>query len=138
MIYFGVHLLPQACKVVALSQGFALIGEKYFNVEEYDKFKPWIDSIKIDLDEPAQWFFDEKEFYNTEYQGFVFEFLDQCNSIFLVNHRKLVNVIQFFYEWIAREYHFSTIPETAFFLASAIRIFDAKQLTHFIPDPESF
>jgi len=134
MIYFGVQLLPQAFKVVALSQGFALIAENYFNVEQYDKFKPWIDSVKTESDEPAQWFFDEKEFYNTEYPGFVFEFLDECNSIFLVNHRKLVNVIQFFYEWIAREYHFSPIPDTPFLLASAMRTFDDKQLKQFIPD----
>jgi len=138
MIYFGVHLLPQAFKVVALSQGFALIDDKYFNVEEYDKIKPWIDSIKTDPDEPAKWFFDEKEFNNPDYPGFVFESLDGCNSIFLVNHRKLANMIQFFYECIVQEFYFAPIPETAFFLASAIRIFDNVQIKHFFPDPEPF
>ncbi len=33
MIYFGVQLLPQAFKIVALSQGFALIDEHCFTVE---------------------------------------------------------------------------------------------------------
>ena len=136
MIYFGVQLLPQAFRVVALSQGFALIDERCFNDEQYDQIMPWSDSLKISTDETAQWFFDEKEFNNADYPGFVFESLDECNSIFLVNHRKLVNVIQFFYEWIAREYYFSPIPETAFFLASAIRIFEAKQVIQFIPDPQ--
>ena len=123
-------------KVVALSQGFALIDEKYFSVEEYDKIKPWIDSVKINPDESAKWFFDEKEFNTADYPGFVLESLDDCKAIFLVNHRKLVNVLQFFYEWIAREFdcYFTPKPETAFFLASAIRIFDDKQLIRFIPD----
>jgi len=140
MIYFGVQLLPQAFKIVALSQGFALIEEKYFNIEQYDKFKPWIDSVKIDPDEPTKWFFDEKEFNNPDYPAFVFESLDQNNSIFLVNHRKLVNVMQFFYEWIVRELdcYFTPKPETAFFLASAIRIFDDKHLVPFVPDDYPF
>jgi len=29
MIYFGVQLLPQAFKIVALSQGFALIDDNF-------------------------------------------------------------------------------------------------------------
>ncbi len=140
MIYFGVHLLPQAFKVVALSQGFALIDEKYFSVEQYDNIKPWIESVKINPYESAKWFFDEKEFNTADYPGFVFESLNDWNAIFLVNHRKLVNVMQFFYEWIAREFdcYFSPKPETAFFLASAIRIFDDKHLIHFTPDNYPF
>ena len=136
MIYFGVQLLPQAFKVVALSQGFALIDDKFFGVEQYDQIIKWSNSLKSNTDEPAQWFFDEKDFNNPDYPGLVLESLDDCNAIFLVNHRKLVNVLQFFYEWIAREFdcYFTPKPETAFFLASAIRIFDDKQLIRFIPD----
>jgi hypothetical protein len=114
MIYFGVQLLPQAFKVVALSEGFAFINEHYFNIEEYDKIKPWIDSVKINPDESAKWFFDEKEFNNADYPGFVFESLDECNEIFLVNHRKLVNMMQFFYECIAQEYYFAPISRKRF------------------------
>jgi hypothetical protein len=56
----------------------------------------------------------------------------------MVNHRKFANVVQLFYEWIAREFDFASRPESAFFLAYAIRIVDAKQMQLFIPDPESF
>lgn len=138
MTYFGVQLLPQAFKIVALSQGFALIDECCFNVEEYDKIKPWINSVKINPYESAKWFFDEKEFNSVDYPGFVFESLDESNSIFLVNHRKLCNAFQFFREWIAREFDFAPRTEPAFFLASAIRIFDDKHLIHFTPDNYPF
>jgi hypothetical protein len=61
-----------------------------------------------------------------------------CSSLSMVNHRKFANVVQFFYEWIAREFDFAPRPESTFFLASAIRIVDAKQMKLFIPDPEPF
>jgi hypothetical protein len=138
MIYFGVQLLPQAFKIVALSEGFALLDQRCFIVEEYDNIKPWVDSLKNDPQESARWFFDELEFNNPDYPALLFDSLDRDNAIYLVNHRKLANVVQFFYEWIAREFDFAPKPETAFFLASAIRIFDAEQMKHFIPDPEPF
>lgn len=138
MIYFGVQILHQTFQIVALSQGFALIDQRCFSVEDYDQIEPWSDSLKIDPHESAQWFFDEQEFNNSDNHGFIFESLDPCNSIHLINHRNLSNVVQFFREWIAREVDFAPRPETAFFLASAIRIFDAQQIKHLIPDPEPF
>ncbi len=138
MIYFGVQLLPQAFNIVAVSEGFAQLDQRLFTVEQYDNIKPWCDALKIDPQEPAKWFFDEAEFNNPDYPALLFDSLGKHNAIYLVNHRKLANVVQFFYEWIAREFDFAPRPETASFLASAIRIVDANQMKLFIPDPEPF
>jgi hypothetical protein len=138
MIYFGVQLLPQAFNIVAVSEGFARLDQRFFTVEQYDNIEPWSDALKIDPQEPAKWFFDETEFNNPDYPALLFDSLDKGNAIYLVDHRNLTNVAQFFYEWIAREFDFAPRPETAFFLASAIRIVDAKQMKLFIPDPEPF
>ena len=137
MIYFGVQLLPQIFKIVALSEGFALLDQQCFYDQEYDKIEPWSNSLKIDPHESAKWFFDEQQF-NSHNHGFIFESFDEYNSIYLVNHRMFANVVQFFYEWIAREFDFAPRPEKAFFLASAIRILDRQQIKHFIPDTEPF
>jgi hypothetical protein len=138
MIYFGVQLLPQAFNIVAVSEGFAQLDQRLFTVEQYDDIEPWSQALKIEPQEPAKWFFDESEFNNPDYPALLFDSLDKSNTIYLVNHRILANVVQFFYEWIAREFDFAPRPETAFFLASAIRIVDAKQMKLFIPDPEPF
>ena len=138
MIYFGVQLLPQAFNIIALSEGFALLDQRFFTVEQYDNIEPWSNSLKIDPYEPAKWFFDETEFNNPDYPALLFDSLNPANDIYLVNHRTLANVVQFFYEWIAREFDFAPRPEKAFFLASAIRIFDAEQIKQFIPNLEPF
>lgn len=138
MIYFGVQVLPQAFNIVAVSDGFARLDQRLFTVEQYDNIQPWSHALKIDPKEPAKWFFDETEFNNPDYPALLFDSLDNSNTIYLVNHRILANVVQFFYEWIAREFDFAPRPENAFFLASAIRIVDAKQMKLYIPDPEPF
>ena len=136
MIYFGVSLFHNCFKIVALSEGFAPLDENTFHVKQQNKLQQWIASLKIQPTEPAQWFFDELEFNNPDYPSSVFHFNDDYNSIYLVNHRKLLNVVQFFYEWLAREQAFPLMQETAFFLASSIRIFDAKELKPFKPKPQ--
>ena len=138
MIYFGVQLLPQAFNIIALSEGFALLDQRLFTVEQFDNIEPWSNALKIDPHEPAKWFFDETEFNNPDYPALLFDSLNSANNIYLVNHRKLANILQFFYEWIAREFDFAPRPEKAFFLAATIRIFDEQQIKQFIPDPEPF
>ena len=138
MIYFGVQLLPQAFNIIALSEGFALLDQRLFTVEQYDNIESWSNSLKIDYHEPAKWFFDETEFNNPDYPALLFDSLNSANNIYLVNHRKLANILQFFYEWIAREFDFAPRPEKAFFLAATIRIFDEQQIKQFVPDPEPF
>jgi hypothetical protein len=135
MIYVGVQLFPDSFRVAALSKGFALLDHHYFSVDEYDKIKPWIDSLKIYPRESTKWFFDEKEFNDTQYAECVFDSLNESNVIYLVKHRPLVNFMQFFYEWIAREFHFATRPEPEFFLASAKRLFNSKQIKPYSLDP---
>jgi hypothetical protein len=138
MIYLGVQLLPQAFNIIALSEGFALLDQRLFTVEQFDNIEPWSNALKIDPHEPAKWFFDETEFNNPDYPALLFDSLNSANNIYLVNHRKLANILQFFYEWIAREFDFAPRPEKAFFLAATIRIFDEQQIKQFIPDPEPF
>jgi len=138
MIYFGVQLLPQAFNIIALSEGFALLDQHCFTVDQYENLQPWSNQLKIDPQEAARWFFDETEFNNPDYPALLFESLNQSNHIYLVNHRKLADVAQFFYEWIAREFDFAPRPEKAFFLASALRIFDAQQIKPFTPNAEPF
>jgi hypothetical protein len=138
MIYFGVQLLPQAFNIIALSEGFALLDQRLFTVEQYDNIESWSNSLKIDYHEPAKWFFDETEFNNPDYPALLFDSLNSANNIYLVNHRKLANILQFFYEWIARDFDFAPRPEKAFFLAATIRIFDEQQIKQFVPDPEPF
>lgn len=138
MIYFGVQLLPQAFNIIALSEGFATLDQRLFTVEQYDNIEPWSNALKIDPHEPAKWFFDETEFNNPDYPALLFDSLNSANNIYLVNHRKLANILQFFYEWIAREFDFAPRPEKAFFQAATIRIFDEQQIKQFIPHPEPF
>ena len=136
MIYLGVQLLPQAFNIIALSEGFALLDQRLFTVEQYENIEPWGNALKIDPHEPAKWFFDETEFNNPDYPALLFESLNPANNIYLVNQRKLADIAQFFYEWIAREFDFAPRPEKAFFLASAIRVFDAQQIKPFTPNAE--
>jgi hypothetical protein len=135
MIYLGVKLFPESFKVTALSQGFALLGKRYFTVDKYDKIKPWIDSIKIYPRESTRWFFDDKEFNDSQYAECIFDSLNDSNVIYLVNHRALLNITQFFYEWIAQEeLYFTPRPDPEFFLASAIRLFNSKQIKSYSLD----
>jgi len=53
MIYFGVQLLPQAFNIVAVSEGFAQLDQRFFTIEQYDNIKPWSDALKIDPQEPV-------------------------------------------------------------------------------------
>ena len=128
MIYCGVQLYPAAFKIVALSEGFAFIDEQSFANENQDRLMPWIDDLKSDPVEEVKWFFDEFEFKNDKYQGQILNLMKNNQHIFLVNQRKLINLIQFFYEWIALEEMYHMIPGKAFFLASAVRIFNEQEL----------
>ena len=48
-----------------------------------------------------------------------------CSDIYLVNHRKLLNIIQFLYEWAVHTESYLTFDiDHTFILASSIRLFD--------------
>jgi hypothetical protein len=137
MIYCGVQLYPGSFKIVALSEGFALIDEQFFHIDNHCDLTSWINSLKADPLEEIQWFFDEGEFNNKQYPAQLFHHLANDDDILLVNHRKLINIIQFFYEWMAQEEIFHMMPTKAFVLASAPRIFSEQELVSFYPDDVS-
>jgi len=138
MIYVGVKLFRNGFKIVALSEGFATIGKRYFTIGQFDKLNPWLNSLKLHSDEQARWFFDELEFNHPKYPGMAFQLLNDDNTIYLVNHRKLINVVQFFHEYLVWLQARPIKKEIAFFLASATRIFDEENLKPYYPDEEPF
>ena len=51
------------------------------------------------------------------------------NKIYMVNHRKLLNIIQFFYEWSkGQEEYYLMDMNKAFLLASSVRLFDSEYM----------
>ena len=59
MIYVGVKLFRNGFNIVVLSQGFAIIGKRYFTIQQFDKLNPWLNSLKLQSDEQARWFFED-------------------------------------------------------------------------------
>lgn len=128
MIYFGVKLFPNAFKIVALSQSFTFLGKRFFITDHFDKSNQWADDLKLELYESAQWFFDDKEFKNPKYPALLFQLLKSGNTIYLVNNRRLLEMMKFLYDW-QRYIQIRPINiETAYVLASATRFFDEEHL----------
>lgn len=129
MIYYGVDLHYDSLEIAALSEGFAHLDSKYFTCDEYHKFYRWADSFKFKPDEISYWFFDEFDFNKSDHLLSLFSYYDENNKIYLVNHRKLLNIIQFFYEWSKeqKEYYLMDINK-AFLLASSARLFDFEYM----------
>lgn len=128
MIYFGVDLYPKSFNIVCLTDCYALIDRKYFEFDKLNKFRQWIQECKSEPHEICQWFFDEKKYNDMDDPDSIFHFSDEyhdnSNYVYLVNHRKLINLIQFLYEWIIHEYDFFGEINKAFILASSFRIFE--------------
>lgn len=137
MLYIGVHFFRRRLKITALSQGFAVIDVLELSCIQAKEVNPWANALKKSPEEPTQWFIDEKDFFNPEFPAENFRFSDHENTVFLVNHRALCELMQFIREFALGMYDTSMSPQTDFFLASAIRIFhknDCKLLTPEIPD----
>jgi hypothetical protein len=134
MLYFGVGFIRSGFKVTVLSQGFATVDQKLFYVGQDELFRQWVADIKTSHEEPAMWFFDEKDFHNPEYNSEVFYFANEYDSLFLVNHRALCNIRQFGRELFALCNVYNSDIETEFVLASAMRIFHQQDLKPFNPD----
>lgn len=137
MIYCGVQLYPSAFKIVALSSGFALLAEQYFHCDNHVDVTSWINSLKLDPLEKIHWFFDEREFNNNQYPAQLWRHRINNEAVFLVNHRQLINLMQFFYERLAQEELLHTIPTKAFILASTVRIFKEQELVAFYLNEET-
>ena len=149
MIYLGIQLFPKAFKMTALSGNFAPLGKGCFTVDQCCILDTWLEKLKFEAEEPITWFFDEIEFNDPTLPGKMFELVDNCNSICLVNHRKLTDLVQLIHDWNGyhcnpkdRVNHYAIrIParaEITFFLASAKRVFNDEHLTFFQWDDEPF
>ena len=126
MLYLGVRFMRFSFKVTAMSQGFATIDQKLFRVSQYQQVRQWLASIKSTPDEPAMWFIDENDFNNPDYPTELFRFDDEYNSLFLVNHRALCDMMQFVREICMRAKGGDTTIESEFLLASAVRVFQQQ------------
>ena len=129
MIYYGIDLHHDSLEIAALSEGFAHLESKYFTCDEFHKLHNWADSFKFKPDEICYWFFDDFEFNKYDHPLSLFPYYDTNNKIYLVNHRKLLNLIQFFYEWsIEKEEYYILDLNNAFLLASSVRLFDFENM----------
>lgn len=127
MIYFGVDLNVYCFKVTALSEGFAFLGTKNFNVKASEEFYIWVDSLKCKDSEKCSWFFENLDFNN--YDTSIFHFNDDCNNIYLVNYHRFRNFIQFCNEWIIhKKAYFALDIDPAYVLASANRLFESSEI----------
>lgn len=132
MLYFGVHFARLQLKITALSQGFAVIDVLNLSFLQAKQVQAWANALKNCPEEPTQWFIDEHDFYQPDYPTEIFQFQDHTNTVFLVNHRALCELMQFSQELTAVVKNASALPPADFFLASAIRLFHenhCKQLT---------
>jgi len=149
MIYLGIQLLPKAFKMTALSSNFAPLASGYFAADDCCILDTRLEQLKLEADEPITWFFDEFEFNDPTLPGKMFQLVDNCNTIYLVNHRKLTDLVQLIHDW--NGYHFNPkdptnhdstpIParaEISFFLASAKKVFNDGHLTLFRWQDEPF
>ena len=125
---------PPAFRTLILSGGFALLDSKSFHLAEGSlnpSFQGWIDSFKQNPLEICLYFFDEYQFKNSSYAHSLFLSLNEAERIYLIEHRKLLDIIQFATSWIAAERDFPLFNPAEYVLASSPRIFDlhsAKQL----------
>ncbi len=132
MLYCGVNLSLIRFKITVLSESYAFLETKYFDKEEIDRFYKWMNSFKYNNSEKCCWFFDEYNFYKYSDTAAYFEF--QNGDIYLVNHRRILNIIQFLYEWAVHTESYLTFDiEDSYLLASAFRIFDQDDVKFLKP-----
>lgn len=132
MLYLGVNLKIKCFKITVLSESYAYLDTRYFDLEDIDRFYKWMNSYKYDNSEKCSWFFDEYNFY--KYSDTVSYFELENSDIYLVNHRKLLNIIQFLYEWAVHTESYLTFDiEHSYLLASTFRIFDQDNVKYLKP-----
>jgi len=134
MLYFGVTLHDCSLKITVLSESFAHLGTRYFN-DNGNRLHKWIDSFKSNTYEKCFWYFDEVNFENHKdtFSSICFDYYHE--DIYLVNHRKLLNIIQFLYEWAVHTESYLTFDiDHTYILASAIRLFDFDDIKYYNPE----
>ena len=133
MLYFGVRFARGQLKITALSQGFAVIDVLNLSFLQAKQVQAWANVLKNCPEEPTQWFIDEHDFYQPDYPTEVFQFQDQSNTVFLVNHRAVCELMQFSQELTAVVKNAAALPPADFFLASALRLFHEHHCKRLIP-----
>lgn len=134
MIYFGVQLFRRGFHIAALSSGFIPIAAHHLFFDAWHKLDPWIKSLYSDPDEDSSWFFDETEFNNPGSLAHLFEGYHHCDYIYLVNHRKLVEMTRFLYDWKSfclmnqQGHKTDRNMDVPLLLASALKIFDKNYI----------
>ena len=114
--------------ITALTEGFAHLGTKYFESKEDNKVRQWINSIKNISNEACSWFFDEFNYKNNK-TDFHYCHENKNDYIYLINHRKLKDIIQFIYECVVKlEVHIMSDIDSTFILASAVRLFCYEEI----------
>ena len=139
MLNLGIHLYNGSLKITALSEGFAYPGAKYFEFQQIDRMYQWIDSFKIETKERCSWFFDENNYKKRNSAFFEFCFNGANDYFYLINHRKLQNIIQFLYEFALKtENPIMFDIDPTFILASATRLFTYQEIKSFEPEIYAF
>jgi len=149
MIFLGIQLFPNAFKMTALSSNFALLTNGCFAADNCCILDTQLEKLKLEADEPITWFFDEFEFNDPKLPGKFFQLVDHCKTIYLVNHRKLTDLVQLIHDWngyqfnpkAATNHNLTRIParpDISFFLASAKKVFNDDHLTLVRWDDEPF
>ncbi|MDI6794751.1 MAG: hypothetical protein QME81_18105, partial [bacterium] len=100
MLYCGFDLFHSSFRGVILSDGFAFLDHKFFQVEPQSSqscqaIYEWIGFFKKNPQEDCLYFFDEWQFKNREYAHSLFLSLNDPERIYLIEHRKLLDIIQF-------------------------------------------
>lgn len=135
MIYLGVDLHDSNFRITVLTESFAHLDTISFYIEEKKRLQQALDSFKYNYCEKCSWFFDELNFNTHENAASTFYFDNNYNEIYLVNHRKLINIIQFLYEWAVHTESVLTFDiNKSLLLASAIRLFDSDDIKSFKPE----
>ena len=135
MIYFGVQLFNHAFHIACVSKGFVPLDHLYLKFNRYQKLNLWKDSFSLSFEESC-WFFDEFEFNKSKNMANFFENYKYCHNIYLVKHRKLVDMNHFLKDWEMFRFKnkiqkYGNRLEIPFLLALSFKIFHQDDIITF-------
>jgi hypothetical protein len=139
MLYIGVILHDHSLKLTVLSESFAYLGSKYLFDSEARCFYDWLNSHKCNQSETCLWYFDDVNFKNHKNILLAFCFDFYCNDVYLVSHRRVLNIFQFLYEWAVHNESYLTFDiDESLILASSVRLFNPDEFIFYDPDSHRF
>ena len=137
MISVGIQLDPRAFKAVALDSHLEWLGKKYCRLNRQQTFYDWIGMLQWDLNEKAVAFFDEWEICQLgPVHGPLFTAQDALDKLYLVNHRKLISLIEVLSAYQSHALGKPVLVNKAFVLACAGKIISKKYLYRWKPDED--